>query len=71
MIQNVFINICVDDGSTDNSAQIIREYANHNSNIRIISQSNKGAAAARQKFLWNYLACQNSMPKYYKNRVEI
>lgn len=39
--------ICVDDGSTDNSAQIIREYANHNSNIRVISQSNKGAAAAR------------------------
>lgn len=39
--------ICVDDGSTDNSAEIIRQYCETNREIRLISQPNCGAGAAR------------------------
>lgn len=39
--------ICVNDGSNDNSAQILQNYAAKNLNIKVISQVNKGAAAAR------------------------
>ncbi len=39
--------ICVNDGSTGDSEKILHEFAQKNSNIKIINQSNKGAAAAR------------------------
>jgi len=40
--------ICVNDGSTDESPEILREYAEKDSRIRLIDfQTNKGAAAAR------------------------
>ncbi len=39
--------ICVDDGSTDDSADILREYAAKDSRILLISQPNRGLAAAR------------------------
>ena len=39
--------ICVDDGSTDSSSLILREYANRDSRIKILQQENKGAGAAR------------------------
>lgn len=39
--------ICVDDGSTDASPQILREYAAKDNRLRIIYQENKGAGAAR------------------------
>ncbi len=39
--------ICVDDGSTDGSAAILREYAERDSRVRPIRQENKGAGAAR------------------------
>ena len=35
--------ICVDDGSTDNSLDILREYAAEDSRIQIIEQKNAGA----------------------------
>lgn len=40
--------ICVDDGSTDGSADICWEYAAADSRIRVITQKNSGAAAARK-----------------------
>lgn len=37
--------ICIDDGSTDNSLNLVKEYSD--SRIKIISQENKGLAASR------------------------
>lgn len=39
--------ICVNDGSTDSSLQILNEYANKDNRIEIISQENSGLGAAR------------------------
>ena len=39
--------ICVNDGSTDASTEILREYAEHDSRIQIISQENRGLSEAR------------------------
>ncbi len=40
--------ICVNDGSTDNSLQILEEYAKQDERIKIINQKNMGPAAARK-----------------------
>lgn len=39
--------ICVNDGSTDSSLNILEEYQKKDSRIKIISQENKGAGASR------------------------
>lgn len=39
--------ICVNDGSTDNSLEILKEYAKRDDRIKIISQENAGLGAAR------------------------
>ena len=39
--------VCIDDGSTDRTLDIINEYAIEHSNIRIIKQQHAGASAAR------------------------
>ena len=44
--QNIEI-ICVDDGSTDASSEILTEYALKNSKVRVIRQENSGLSAAR------------------------
>lgn len=44
-IELIFVN----DGSTDRSEHIIREHADKHPNIHLISQPNKGAAAARNR----------------------
>lgn len=43
--------ICVNDGSWDNSLQILEEYASKDSRITIISQENMGQSAARNAAL--------------------
>ncbi len=43
--------ICVNDGSTDGSLSILEEYQNKDSRLRVISQPNKGASAARNRGL--------------------
>lgn len=43
--------ICVDDGSTDGSVGILREYAARDSRVRLIRQKNAGAGAARNQGL--------------------
>ncbi len=44
---DIFEIICINDGSTDNSLQILEQYAADNSRIRIINQPNRGVSAAR------------------------
>lgn len=39
--------ICVDDGSKDNSVEIIKEYQQKDSRIQLVEQENKNAGAAR------------------------
>ena len=39
--------ICVDDGSTDSSSEILDRYAVKDTRIRVIHQENRGIAAAR------------------------
>lgn len=39
--------ICVDDGSTDNSAQILEKFAKKDSRVKVLTQKNKGQSAAR------------------------
>ncbi len=43
--------ICVDDGSTDHSLEIIKEYQQNDERVRIITQNNAGPSAARNKGL--------------------
>lgn len=52
--------ICIDDGSTDNSSEIIKSYQESNTNIILIRQENaglscarnRGLLAARGKYIW-------------------
>lgn len=39
--------ICIDDGSTDGSLEMLKEYANNDSRIRILTQNHKKQGAAR------------------------
>ena len=41
--------VVVDDGSSDATAQIVREYASGDSRIQLMIQKNAGPAAARNK----------------------
>ncbi|MDR1104050.1 MAG: glycosyltransferase [Endomicrobium sp.] len=43
--------ICINDGSTDNSLQILNEYANKDNRIVVINSTNEGAEASRNKGL--------------------
>ena len=49
-IKNIEI-ICVDDGSTDGSLEVLEEYAGQDSRIIVVTQENKGGGAARNKGL--------------------
>ncbi len=43
--------ICIDDGSTDNSLNILKEYAAKDSRVKLIIQKNQGVSAARNQGL--------------------
>lgn len=47
--------IVINDGSTDNSGEIIRKYARRYENVSMIEQENKGVSAARNKGVENAL----------------
>ncbi|HRU52095.1 MAG TPA: glycosyltransferase family 2 protein [Planctomycetota bacterium] len=41
--------ICVNDGSTDNTAEILQEYASKDNRIKIITQKNQGTLVSRKR----------------------
>ena len=41
--------ICIDDGSTDKSLEILKEYQKSDDRVRIITETNAGPALARNK----------------------
>ncbi len=43
--------ICIDDGSTDNSLEILKEYVQNDNRIIVLQQKNSGAGVARNKGL--------------------
>lgn len=45
--------ICINDGSTDSTLQILEEYAGHDKRIKVISQENQGLSGARNTGLAN------------------
>lgn len=50
LAQEVSIEIiCIDDGSTDSSLSILRSYAERDSRLKLVSQLNGGAGAARNR----------------------
>lgn len=61
--------ICVDDGSTDRSLEVLREYAQKYDNIKVISQPNLGAGPARNRGIdeacGEYLAFLDADDYYY------
>jgi len=56
--KSIYEIICVDDGSTDSSNQILQEYVNKYDNLKVISKVNGGASSARN------LGIQNATGKY-------
>ena len=73
--------ICVNDGSTDSSPEILNEYARKDSRVKIISQNNQGLAASRNngyalaqgKYIYfidsdDYLQ-EDALEKLYNNAI--
>lgn len=75
--------ICINDGSTDDSYKILKEIQKNDSRIKILSQSNQGAGAARNLALKHakgryicfldsddYLMDQKSLDKLYESIIK-
>lgn len=66
--------ICVDDGSTDDSAQIIKNHAEKDSRVQYLFQENQGGGVARNlgisKASGKYIICLDSDDIYEKNLIE-
>ena len=73
--------ICINDGSTDNSLNILNNIAKNNNNIKVISQENRGLSGARNTGLNNCIGkyvifidsddflCEKSLNFYYEKIV--
>lgn len=66
--------ICIDDGSTDNSLECLREMSEKNSSIIIIEQKNAGSAAARnvglEKAKGDYIAFNDSDDEWTEDHCD-
>lgn len=66
--------ICVNDGSTDNSADILKTYAARDSRIKIMTQKNSGVISARNNGIsrarGEYILCLDSDDKIDKQCLE-
>ncbi len=67
--------ICINDGSTDSSLQILQQFAAQDSRFRIITQQNGGGSAARNHGLdvatGNYIAFLDNDDIYHPQYLEI
>ena len=73
--------ICVDDGSDDNSLEILNDYRTKDSRVKVFSQSNQGLSAARNTALKHIngdyvlfadsddILCEGSFDKIYAGAV--
>ncbi|ETD25187.1 glycosyltransferase family 2 protein [Helicobacter macacae] len=63
--------ICINDGSTDSTGAILREFARQDSRINLIEQSNMGAGVARNaglaKAKGEFIAFLDSDDRFYRN----
>ena len=66
--------ICVDDGSTDGSLQVLEEFAKMDNRVKVFSQKNSGPAAARNlalsKATGDYIMFCDSDDSYINNTCE-
>ncbi len=67
--------ICIDDGSTDSSKQIIEKYCKSNNRIKLISQKNAGPAMARAQAIklvdTEYVSILDADDAYSPNYIEL
>lgn len=67
--------ICIDDGSTDNSIEIINSYIRKDSRISLLCQENSGPAVARAKAIkitdTEYVSILDSDDAYCHNYIEL
>lgn len=67
--------IIINDGSRDNSLNIIKEYAEKDSRLKIIDQENQGVSVARnsgiKKSIGEYIAFLDSDDIWKQNKLEI
>ena len=70
-----WLALVVDDGSTDNSLAVAKEFANHDNRITVTSQPNAGAALARNAGITAastpYITFLDSDDEYLPNHLEI
>ncbi|MDR1654049.1 MAG: glycosyltransferase [Prevotellaceae bacterium] len=70
-----FEAICVNDGSTDSSLEIVRRFAAHNSQFSVITQKNSGLSAARNAGIrsakGDYIVLLDSDDYIAENTLEI
>ena len=66
--------ICIDDGSADDSPQILQAYAKKDPRIKVVCQQNQGAGAARNRGLsmarGEYLSFLDSDDFFETNMLE-
>lgn len=66
--------VVIDDGSTDNTAQVVRAWSKKTPWIRYIHQDNQGVGAARNRGIaharGHYIACLDSDDEYLPNHLE-
>ena len=67
--------VCVNDGSTDNSLNILKNYAEKDSRFVIINQTNQGAGVARNTAIkaakGEYLVCLDPDDWFELNAMEV
>lgn len=67
--------ICVDDGSTDSSLEILKEYASKDKRLRVITQKNQGVSVARNSGICHakgeYILFCDADDKYKSNLCSV